>query len=809
MITKLFTPMKVGNCTIPNRLVVPAMVTNYCDEDGFLTDRYMAYIEEKAKGGWGMIITEDYSVTPHGKGYQYIPGFYKDEHVALNKELTRRVHEHGSKIFCQMYHPGRQSSHAVNGNVQPLAPSGTKDPICMDLAREMTVEEIHTLVEDFGQAARRCKESGFDGIELHCAHGYLLAEFLSSYVNKRVDQYGGCFDNRVRIVDEIIAAMRKEVGDFPIQVRISANEYVQGGRTEAETYQLARHLEEVGFDAIHVSNGVYAAAPIDQIIAPMFTKHALNMEAAANVKKVVKIPVILANRINEPGMADILLEMDKCDFVGMARGSLADPYLPVKAKEGKFDQINYCIGCLQGCEGPLLTGGCVTCLVNPRVGREYETDLTKTTQPKKVMVIGGGPAGLVAARTAAIKGHDVSLYEASSHLGGQFRSAAYPIGKGELSTTTSSYRANLEALNVPVHLNSEVSEEMIQEIKPDAIILATGAKPMVPPIKGIDGKNVFTAEDMLLGKYDISNGPIVVCGGGEVGGETAHYLAEKNHDVTLLEMQPDILNDMMIMTKVCLLEMIQKAGIKVKTQFKVKEITETAVIGEDASGNSVSIPAVQVISAFGYKSYNPLEEIAKKYTDETGVEVKVVTAASGKYEQTLKSEITKSDAPTLFQINGPIGYQSWKDYCADLTDTELNKHLLNQDLAIKGDDDKVYGIPYVEEGYGIIYNQSIMDKYFALDGAKVKSMDEINSFAKLKEVAEDMQSKKDELGIKGVFASTSLTPGEDWRWQTHLANLPIYYEYKDNNVKDEDKISFKYSDNYKNIFDLYINYRIK
>lgn len=602
MITKLFTPMKVGNCTIPNRLVVPAMVTNYCDEDGFLTDRYMAYIEEKAKGGWGMIITEDYSVTPHGKGYQYIPGFYKDEHVALNKELTRRVHEHGSKIFCQMYHPGRQSSHAVNGNVQPLAPSGTKDPICMDLAREMTVEEIHTLVEDFGQAARRCKESGFDGIELHCAHGYLLAEFLSSYVNKRVDQYGGCFDNRVRIVDEIIAAMRKEVGDFPIQVRISANEYVQGGRTEAETYQLARHLEEVGFDAIHVSNGVYAAAPIDQIIAPMFTKHALNMEAAANVKKVVKIPVILANRINEPGMADILLEMDKCDFVGMARGSLADPYLPVKAKEGKFDQINYCIGCLQGCEGPLLTGGCVTCLVNPRVGREYETDLTKTTQPKKVMVIGGGPAGLVAARTAAIKGHDVSLYEASSHLGGQFRSAAYPIGKGELSTTTSSYRANLEALNVPVHLNSEVSEEMIQEIKPDAIILATGAKPMVPPIKGIDGKNVFTAEDMLLGKYDISNGPIVVCGGGEVGGETAHYLAEKNHDVTLLEMQPDILNDMMIMTKVCLLEMIQKAGIKVKTQFKVKEITETAVIGEDASGNTVSIPAVQVISAFGYKS---------------------------------------------------------------------------------------------------------------------------------------------------------------------------------------------------------------
>ena len=210
-----------------------------------------------------------------------------------------------------------------------------------------------------------------------------------------------------------------------------------------------------------------------------------------------------------------------------------------------------------------------------------------------------------------------------------------------------------------------------------------------------------------------------------------------------------------------------------------------------------------------YLSFKPEQEeqwkkIAEDYEKETGVKVKVVTAASGTYEQTLKSEIAKEDAPTLFQINGPVGYESWKDYCLDLKDTELYKHLLNEDMAVK-DGDGVYGIPYVEEGYGIIYNQSIMDKYFALDGAKVKSVDEINNFDKLKEVAEDMQSKKDQLGIDGVFASTSLTPGEDWRWQTHLANLPIYYEYKDKDVKDLDKIDFKYSDQYKNIFDLYIN----
>lgn len=210
-----------------------------------------------------------------------------------------------------------------------------------------------------------------------------------------------------------------------------------------------------------------------------------------------------------------------------------------------------------------------------------------------------------------------------------------------------------------------------------------------------------------------------------------------------------------------------------------------------------------------YLSFKPEQEeqwkkIAEDYEKETGVKVKVVTAASGTYEQTLKSEIAKEDAPTLFQINGPVGYQSWKDYCLDLKDTELYKHLLNEDMAVK-DGDGVYGIPYVEEGYGIIYNNAIMEKYFKLDGAKAKSMDEINKYDKLKEVVEDMQAKKDKLGIDGVFASTSLTPGEDWRWQTHLANLPIYYEYKDKNVTDSDKIDFTYADQYKNIFDLYIN----
>lgn len=620
MYSKLFTPKKIGNCEIPNRLVVPAMVTNYCTDDGILTERYIRYMEEKAKGGWGLLITEDYAVDEHGKGYQRIPGFWNDEQIEGNKELTRRIHAQGSKIFCQMYHPGRQSSHAVNGNVQPVAPSGTKDPICRDLAREMTIDEIHDLVRKFGDAAGRCKKAGFDGIELHCAHGYLLAEFLSPYVNKRVDEYGGCFENRVRIVDEVIASMRAQVGpDFPIMARISGNEYVQGGRTEAESFELARHLEEAGFNAIHVSNGCYAAPAEKQIIAPMFTEHALNMNTAEQIKNLVHVPVVVTNRINDPKMADTLLVMGKADFIGMGRGSLTDPYLPKKAQEMRNEQINYCIGCVQGCEMKLFTGESVTCLVNPRVGLEYQNDLKKVEQPKKVLVAGGGPAGLIAARTAAQRGHKVVVYEASNHLGGQFRAAAYPIGKGELSTMISSYRANLEELGVPIHLGTEVTEEIIKEEQPDSIILATGAKPMTPPIPGIDLPNVCTAESILYGKTDIKDGPIVVCGGGEVGCETGQYLSEKNPDVTIVEMLPEILRDMAQMTKPTLLKMMKENGVRVHTSYKVKEIREDGVICEDKDGNEEFLPAVQVVSAFGYRAYNPLEELARKYCSDVHV----------------------------------------------------------------------------------------------------------------------------------------------------------------------------------------------
>lgn len=613
----LFSPIKIGNCEIPNRLVVPAMVTNYCTADGILTDRYIGYMTEKAKGGFGLLITEDYAVCPEGKGYERIPGLYTDEQIEKNLLLTDSVHKYGSRIFCQLYHPGRQTGPWANGGADVVAPSAIKDPAEQVLPRAITTDEIKRLITQFGEAASRAKAAGFDGIEIHAGHGYLIAEFLSPYYNKRTDEYGGCFQNRVRLLDEIYQAVRKETGsEFPITIRYSGIEYLPGGRTKADSLQLAVHAEKLGFDAQHISNGSYSSDPRHAIIATMHTEHAINMDIAEEIKKLVQSPVIVTNRINDPEMADSILIAGKADMIGMGRGSICDPYLPSKAQEGRFDEIRYCIGCHLGCFSPLFMGGSVTCVVNPEVGREFENNLQPASDKKKIMVIGGGPAGLEAAYIAAKRGHQVELFEKADSLGGQFRAAACPVEKGELSTLISSLRAQLSHKQVKVHLNTEVTEEIITDFAPDTVILATGAAPLLPQISGIDGSNVCTAEDVLLGRHDIGYGPVVVCGGGEVGGETANFIAQVNHNVTMLEMQPDILNDMSFVPKMILLEMLQKNGVRCITDAKVSCITNEAITYETSDKKQEAIPAETVVAAFGYRSENCLKEAAEKHCNE-------------------------------------------------------------------------------------------------------------------------------------------------------------------------------------------------
>jgi 2,4-dienoyl-CoA reductase-like NADH-dependent reductase (Old Yellow Enzyme family)/thioredoxin reductase len=626
MITELFKPLNIGNVTIKNRLVVSAMVMDICNPDGTLTDRFIRYHEEKAKGGWGLIITEDYGVSADGKGYPLIPGLWCDEQIEKNKELTSLVHSYGSKIFCQLYHAGNQKMAVVPGHA--VAPSAIKNNLTMNMPTELTVEEIHEIARQFGENAYRAKLAGFDGVEIHAAHGYLITEFLSYSVNKRTDEYGGCFTNRCRFFDEIYAQIREKVGnDFAVTVKMSVNEYAPGGIKEPEGYTFARHCDDLGVDAILVSNGAYASDPNHSCITNMFADNALNTDASKQIKEMVSCPVITVNKIYDPEMADTMIKMGKADFIAMGRQSLADPYYPAKVQEGRLDEVNPCINCLQGCLQGLLTSR-PTCLVSPRTTNEVECEITPAQTKKDVMIIGAGPAGLMAARTAAQRGHKVTVYDQDTHFGGSFRAAAFPVGKGAISGVISSYRRQCETLGVTFCMGTEVTEDLIFAKKPDAVVIATGSTPLMPPIKGIDNPHVVTAEDVLLGVKDIPAGPVVVCGGGEVGGETAEFIALTNPAVTILEMKPEILSDMFLFNKVAVLESLQRKGIRVIAEATVSEIGDDHVSYKDAVGKTITIPAATVVSAFGYRAHNPLETIARKTCEEIYVVGSAVKAGN-------------------------------------------------------------------------------------------------------------------------------------------------------------------------------------
>lgn len=611
MSKKLFTPMKINNCEIPNRLVVTAMVTNYCNEDGTATERYIKYHEEKAKGGWGLIIAEDYAINENGKGYTNIPGLYNDEQIPGHKKLVDTVHKYDSKIFCQVYHPGRQSNHFVNGGKQPVAPSPIPCPWLKEIPHELTVDEIHELVSQFGDCALRAKKAGFDGVEVHLAHGYLLMEFLSPHTNKRVDEYGGCFKNRARIVREVYEDVRSKVGaDFPVTCRISSRDGYMGGRELMDTLELAQFLEDLGFDALNVSSGMYGNhnnLEIDN------QQHGFTLPYVERIKEVVNIPVMITNRITNAEMAEVILKTGKADFVGMGRTSLADPYLPNKAKNDKQETIRHCINCNLGCYGGVLGElGHVTCLVNPSVGREYEFDYNKVENPKKVYIAGGGPGGMQAAITATKKGHDVTLFEAKDCLGGQFLSAAYPPGKGELTTFTSWLIQEMKTLNVKIKLNTPLTKEIVEQDKPDTVIFAAGGNPIVPPIKGSNKPHVVVAEDVLLGKVDTGS-KVIVIGGGEVGVETAAFIAMKeNGSVSIVEMLPNIHESLRLK------KLLNEYDVEVNVNTKLAEIADNYIIVEQGPFKK-AIEADTVVLSLGYRPNNTSLEEIKEVCDDVRV----------------------------------------------------------------------------------------------------------------------------------------------------------------------------------------------
>lgn len=522
-----------------------------------------------------------------------------DGQIESHRKLTERVHAAGGKIAAQIYHAGRETSSAVTG-VQPVAPSAVREPSMPETPRELTIPEIHTLVEQFGDCAKRAKAAGFDAVEVHGAHGYLAGAFASPFSNKRSDEYGGTIRNRARFGMEIIRNIKEKCGkDYPVLYRISSVEYVPGGLDIEESKVIARLMEEAGADCIHCSQGVYAST--HTIIPPSVFPWAGYVEHAAEMKKAVQIPVIAVGRINDVEIAESVLQSKKADLVTMARASLADPELPNKVLKGRGDEAIRCIGCLQGCIGENGKGNGIRCLVNPLTGMEDEYDLTLAEKAKQVLVIGGGIAGCEAAISAALKGHKVTLIEKNNRLGGQWIPASVPIGKSEFTSFLCWQKSMLEKMHVQILLNTTVDAELIKLYEPDTVIIATGSRPFIPPIQGADQNFVVAAHDVLLGKTEPGN-RVVVIGGGLVGAETADMLGQQCEQVTIIEMLPQIMKDGEAAPTKYMKERFFQNGVQIHTSTKLLEIGDHTVTAEKDGERFVLENIDTVIIAVGVKT---------------------------------------------------------------------------------------------------------------------------------------------------------------------------------------------------------------
>lgn len=576
---KIFEPIQINSLELKNRLVVPAMGTNLANPDGTVSERLKDYLVARAEGGFGLIITEVTAISPYGKGLPFQLSIWDDKFIPGFADLANAIHAKEAKIAVQLYHPGRQTFSFITG--QPLvAPSAIPCPVCREIPKELTVEEIWELEEQFAEGARRAKEAGIDAVEIHGAHGYLVAQFMSGYANHRTDAYGGDLEGLLRFPIEIIHKIREKVGaDYPIIFRLSGDERVPGGRTIQETKAVAPPLEQAGVDAFHVSTGVYAS--FDYIIAPMAIPPGYNV-SAAEIKKAASVPIITVGRINDPRMAEEILKEGQADLVAMGRASLADPELPKKAAAGNYDDIRWCIACNQGCIDRVfdLEKIYISCLVNPTVGKEREMALIPALRSKKVLVVGGGPGGMEVARVAALRGHEVYLYEREGKLGGQFSLAAIPPCKQEITKIITYLSIQIKKAGVKVTLGKEVTEETIDDLQPDTIVIATGGVPVVPDIPGIEQEGVVTAFDILRGKVTPGR-RILVVGGGMVGCETADFLGQiMGCRVTLVEALPKIAQDVGSATRYFLLQRLAQEKASIITSASVKRFVKDGAILE-------------------------------------------------------------------------------------------------------------------------------------------------------------------------------------------------------------------------------------
>lgn len=611
-------PIRIGSMDIRNRFVVPPMGTNFADRQGHVTRQILDYYEARAKGGFGLIIVEVTAISPEGRAIPNELGVWSDEHIEGLTKLAEAAHRHGAKIALQLHHAGRQTFPDTIEGKQPVAPSPVCCTFCNVIPRELTTAEVRDVIGMFGDAALRAKKAGFDAVEVHGAHGYLIAQFMSAHSNKRIDEFGGDFISRMRFPTEIMKDVRAKVGrDFPVLFRFSADERIQDGIDVVEARMIARVMQDAGVDCLNVSVCNYGS--LRWMSVPSAVMPGYNLEATEAVKQVAKVPVIAVGRINDPYLAEMVVDTGIADMVALGRESLADPEFPNKVAEGRIDEISPCIACEQSCHGYLFSPRAkISCLVNPFTGNEGRYDLSPAAKSKKVMVVGSGPAGLFAAWVAAAKGHKVTVYEKRDVIGGEFRIACLPPTKQVLTKALKYYLRMCEKYGVAIKLNAEVNADAIRAEKPDAVILATGSVPVMPPIPGIDNPDFATASQVLDAKAATGH-KVLIAGGGLIGAETAEYLGERGRQVAIVEMRPEIAMDAHMYTKPFLFEALNKHGVKLLTGAKITEFLADGVVYEADGGQSRLDGYDTVVLAMGTKPYNPLEEKIKELVGEVYV----------------------------------------------------------------------------------------------------------------------------------------------------------------------------------------------
>ena len=607
-VTKLFEEGAIGKLRLKNRIVMAAMGTGYCHPEGYSTPEYVAFMRERAKGGTGLLTTGVTRILSEIGMRPGSMGIYDDKLIPALRELVDAVHEHDARLFMQLHHSGTRTSEETKA-ITPSAPSAVLHFRTGVVPRALTIGEIEGLVDAYGQAARRAQDAGFDGVEVHGGHGYLICQFLSPRANRRTDRYGGSVLNRARFPIEIIQEIRRITGpDFPIIFRFSATEYVEGGATLEDSLEQVPHFVAAGADALHVSGGADEAL---QWVTPDFNEPpACLVQYAAAVKRITSVPVIAVGKLGDPIEANKVLERGDADFVALGRPLLADPYLPAKAKSGAFDDVLQCIYCNNGCtENRLFGRNC--CAINPVLGQEMVYKPSAATRRKHVVVVGGGLAGMQTAVTAAERGHRVSLFEKADALGGQWIPAT--IAKPQIGTLTEYLSRQLARSGADVTLRREIRVDDLQALAPDAIVIGTGASQVVPPIPGAVGPNLVMAWDVLHGRTDTRD-TVVVIGAGLTGSDTAYYLARRGKRVSLVSSRV-ILRDVERLSKLTLKEKLIQSGVYIYPHSTAESITPKGV-NVINDGELTFIAGETVVIAAGVKPDRDLaNQVAERYPD--------------------------------------------------------------------------------------------------------------------------------------------------------------------------------------------------